>query len=163
MKRYLLKLATAFVVLLGVASNVFSASTGWLDNDPGAIWSRPPGFYTAPGFYRVGGYWYAIIHVTSTVSSVRLAGDFSPGKPAAHEIAPSRPRHPCRHCRLSLPAKVAPSIFELIETEVVADGRRAHRFPFPTALLDRCVSRRGCHPNGLAPRSRCEMGTDCPA
>ena len=47
------------------------ADLAWLDDDPHAIWNRPP------GFYKEGSYWYAIIHVKPTVTRVRLAGEFT--------------------------------------------------------------------------------------
>lgn len=47
------------------------AGDAWLDNDPAAIWGR------APGVYREGENWYAIVHVKPSVTRVRLTGDFT--------------------------------------------------------------------------------------
>ena len=46
-------------------------SKGWLDDDPNAIWSRPP------GFYEDGWHWYAILHTRPDVERVRLVGEFT--------------------------------------------------------------------------------------
>ena len=43
---------------------------GWLNNDPAAIWHRPP------GFYQDSGQWYAILHARPDIRRVRLVGDF---------------------------------------------------------------------------------------
>jgi 1,4-alpha-glucan branching enzyme len=50
----------------------------WLDGAPNAIWGR------APGFYKEGDHWYAVIHVKPSVTRIRLAGDFTDG--ATHAI-----------------------------------------------------------------------------
>lgn len=56
------------------------AAVGWLDGDPGAIWSR------SPGFYKEGDDWYAIIHVRPSITRVRLTGDFTDGAAAAVDL-----------------------------------------------------------------------------
>jgi 1,4-alpha-glucan branching enzyme len=50
-----------------------SAAVGWLDDDPNAIWSRPP------GFYKESGQWYAILHTKPSVTRVQLAIALSAG------------------------------------------------------------------------------------
>lgn len=60
------------LLLLTVWAQTSSAqTTGWLDNDPNAIWSRPP------GFYQDGEYWYGILHTKPDVERVRLVGEFT--------------------------------------------------------------------------------------
>jgi len=80
MKRFTLALVNAVIVLFGITDNSLWAATGWLDNDPKSIWSRPP------GFYKQGSDWIGIIHVKSSVSSVHLAGDFTDWKDHAIEL-----------------------------------------------------------------------------
>jgi 1,4-alpha-glucan branching enzyme len=61
----------ALLILTFCPHGLVLADVGWLDGDEQAIWKR------APGFYREGDQWYAIIHVKPTVTRVRLAGDFT--------------------------------------------------------------------------------------
>lgn len=68
------------LLFVSVGSATHGAADGWLDDDPGAIWRRPP------GFYHEGENWYAIIHVRPGVTSVRLAGDFTDWQDAAVEL-----------------------------------------------------------------------------
>ena len=69
-------LATELMVMLlamalqaGVVGPV--SADAWLNGDPSAIWQR------APGFYKEGDHWYAILHVEPSVTRVRLEGDFT--------------------------------------------------------------------------------------
>lgn len=50
------------------------AATAWLEGDPNAIWSRPP------GFYKDGNDWYAILHSKPSVTRVRLVVDLPAGE-----------------------------------------------------------------------------------
>ena len=68
---------TIGLLWVSLSNATLGAAEGWLDNDPGAIWKRPP------GFYHEGENWYAIIHVRPGVTSVRLAGDFTDWQNAA--------------------------------------------------------------------------------
>jgi 1,4-alpha-glucan branching enzyme len=58
-----------FLLILPMAPPALA--DGWLDGDPGTIWSRPP------GFYKDGDHWYAIIHAKSGTIRLRLVGDFT--------------------------------------------------------------------------------------
>ena len=60
-----------------------STAESWLDGDPQAIWSR------APGFYKEGDDWYAIIHAASNVVGVKLKGDFTDGDSNAVSLTPT--------------------------------------------------------------------------
>ncbi|GAA0858909.1 carbohydrate-binding module family 20 domain-containing protein [Aliiglaciecola litoralis] len=56
----------------------FSAlADAWLDGDPNAIWQR------APGVYKEGNTWYAIVHTQATDTNVKLYGDFTNGQSGA--------------------------------------------------------------------------------
>lgn len=57
-----------FIVLL---PGISFTGVAWMDGDPNAIWTKPP------GFYKEGAYWYAIIHTKPEVEGVRLAGEFT--------------------------------------------------------------------------------------
>ena len=72
-------LATLLLTLCAQTSSALT--TGWLDDDPNAIWSRPPGFYAD------GGDWYAILHARPDVLRVRLIGEFTDEQSAAIELA----------------------------------------------------------------------------
>jgi 1,4-alpha-glucan branching enzyme len=61
----------ACAIVVGSSPAALVATDSWLDNDPHAIWNR------APGFYKEGNAWFAIIHGKSAVSRVRLAGEFT--------------------------------------------------------------------------------------
>ncbi len=80
MKRTTRAVFFVLVMLSGMTDSNLIADTGWLDNNPTAIWSRPP------GFYKVDDGWIGIIHVKSSVESVRLAGDFTDWKDHAVEL-----------------------------------------------------------------------------
>ncbi len=69
----LFSLATCFLafILIALLPTASFASDAWLDGDPNAIWTRPP------GFYKEAADWYGIIHVKPGVTRVRLAGDFT--------------------------------------------------------------------------------------
>lgn len=73
-------LAAVVLLLMGFSDCALHAADAWLDNDQGAIWSR------APGFYKQGDNWYAIIHVKPEISRVRLAGDFTEWQDHAIEL-----------------------------------------------------------------------------
>jgi 1,4-alpha-glucan branching enzyme len=74
-------LVAAIFLIIGVGGSPAGAAEGWLDDDPNAIWSRPP------GFYKEGDDWFAIIHVRPNVTAVRLAGDFTDWKEHAVDLA----------------------------------------------------------------------------
>ena len=59
----------AMALQAGVVGPV--SADAWLNGDPSAIWQR------APGFYKDGDHWYAILHVEPSVTRVRLEGDFT--------------------------------------------------------------------------------------
>jgi 1,4-alpha-glucan branching enzyme len=65
-------LCGGFLLFLALSPLHVSAQ-GWLDGDAQAIWNR------APGFYKEGDDWYAIVHAASNVVGVRLKGDFTNG------------------------------------------------------------------------------------
>lgn len=54
-----------------------------LDDDPNAIWQR------APGFYKEGEYWFAIIHTRPSITRVSIYGDFTEGESGALPLAKS--------------------------------------------------------------------------
>lgn len=60
-----------------------SMAESWLDGDPKAIWSR------APGFYKEGDDWFAIIHAASNVIGVKLKGDFTDGDSHSISLTPT--------------------------------------------------------------------------
>ena len=68
------------VSIFTLVATLGRGADGWLDDDPNAIWGRPP------GFYKEGDDWYAIIHVKPAVTRVRLAGDFTDGVGSAIEL-----------------------------------------------------------------------------
>jgi 1,4-alpha-glucan branching enzyme len=55
-------------------------AAAWLDEQPSAIWDR------APGFYKDGDNWYAILHVQPNVTRVQLAGTFTSGASGAVDL-----------------------------------------------------------------------------
>lgn len=77
-KRYRIILYLFFWITL--SPPITFADVAWLDGDPNAIWNR------SPGFYKEGSHWYAIIHVKSTVTRVRLAGEFTDGESHAIDL-----------------------------------------------------------------------------
>ncbi|MEA3291116.1 MAG: alpha-amylase family glycosyl hydrolase, partial [Pseudomonadota bacterium] len=68
----------AMALQAGVGGPV--AADAWLNGDPDAIQQR------APGFYKEGEHWYAILHVEPSVTRVRLEGDFTDGLDHAVEL-----------------------------------------------------------------------------
>ena len=78
-KQHVIMLKVVCFVLSVCASTAF-ADEGWLDNDPNAIWNR------APGFYKEGDDWYAILHTKPTVTRARLVGEFTNWKEHAVEL-----------------------------------------------------------------------------
>lgn len=70
-----------FIAILAATSSDWAgAEVAWLNNDPNAIWGRPP------GFYKDGDQWYAIIHVKPAITRVRLVGDFTNWESKAIEL-----------------------------------------------------------------------------
>jgi 1,4-alpha-glucan branching enzyme len=68
--------STAFIAFSTLTPGIASAAA-WLDDDPNAIWER------APGFYKEGNHWYAIIHTAPDVTGVKIKGDFTNGDAGA--------------------------------------------------------------------------------
>jgi 1,4-alpha-glucan branching enzyme len=80
MKRFAQTLIIVLSLLSGFTNCRLHAASGWLNNDAGAIWSRPP------GFYKEGNDWIGIVHVKPSVCRVRLAGEFTDWKDHAIEL-----------------------------------------------------------------------------
>ena len=78
MLRTRLVLTAALYVFLFVISSAEAQPRAWLDNDPGAMWRR------SPGFYKEDGQWYAILHTRPEITRVQLAADFT--DQAAHAV-----------------------------------------------------------------------------
>ena len=78
------RLARSLVIVIIVLSSSLECRSqpvsGWLNNDSGAIWSRPP------GFYKEGNDWIGVVHVKPSISRVRLAGDFTDWKDHAVDL-----------------------------------------------------------------------------
>ena len=80
MKRLVRSLVIVLIVLSSSLECRSQPVSGWLNNDSGAIWSRPP------GFYKEGNDWIGVVHVKPSVSRVRLAGDFTDWKDHAVDL-----------------------------------------------------------------------------
>ena len=109
--------------ILMISTNQIAAqTTAWLDGDPGSIWSR------TPGFYKDGTNWYAIIHVKSNITRVRLAGDFTSGDAGAIDL-------------IKTPDEVEHAVNRLAQSRIDRPGmaclRIDHGDCLPAVVLDR--------------------------